>query len=482
MASKELSSPKQYKVTNVVGPGAYYAGFTKQVRFKRTENGGCYPGPGKYNPGDSTLYSSPEYSIAQKFRSQSPDWDTPAPNTYNPQKPLISHGGSVFPKSEFEGFDEGFPGPGEYDPISLDIVKPQLHATKFSGRDDQWFYPHDQTPGVGQYSLVQDNGYAKTPGVTIGKAKRVSWTQNQHARDSPGPADYNIPVEIDYGVEKNKGPTMLGKDEFDWENEVPGPGSYNAKDNLTVKGNKPHLGRMSKASTKRDEILKSDTPGPSEYVPDQCLVKKSSQKSTIGSSRRKDPKLSFLENPCPNAYDNIAENIGENKPAFSMRLMLENENKIRGNENGPGDYSPRHTQTKKRAEAYSIGKESKSKDPNPLKNTPGPGDYSPELNTVKENTQAITMPRSKRGEFVNPNSTPGAADYMIPSELEVGLKDKKGTTLSSRYMNLDQKNSNPGPNVYSPKLEQTKPRPQSCKYVSWLIKISKREERSKEML
>lgn len=287
----QLRGKKKEKPNNVPGPGAYSPKFivkkssTSTIgKSKRTEltvaldtpGPGSYdgkiqaaaprwsfhgikdasfasstPGPGKYNSIDlnrSVGGSSTRTSRPELFTSTVTLSPNPGPGSYDSRAGKFASLQYSVGKSKRPGVDSKTPGPGRYEPKSLnhsfsakfgneakktlefgnDVPPPSTYSPKSLDKAPNYSFakklevkPGNRNPGPGKYSV---NKQEKVIQGKLSKSMRFIKTYSEKEINSiPGPGSYEIKSEL------NSAKVYVSKAKREFKpNNVPGPGRYNA--------------------------------------------------------------------------------------------------------------------------------------------------------------------------------------------------------------------------------------------------------------
>ena len=84
---------------------------------------------------------------------------------------------------------------------------------------------------------------------------------------------------------------------------APGPGTYNAKPEVSLTSNPGwKLGTSTRNDVDRQKLRTCDFPPPDNYKPDYKVLKTSSASWGFGSSKRDSSKATNLKTPAPGTY------------------------------------------------------------------------------------------------------------------------------------------------------------------------------------
>lgn len=179
---KEIPGPGYYNLSQLSLPNTQSYSFSKSPR--KIHNIYSIPGPGVYNPNNTTRSSG--YSLSKSPRFADLRTGSPGPGDYDLKILQKKYQWSISKaKSRYSNYSES-PGPGYYSP-NLSVSKENSPKLKFPRQDRM---PRDTflTPSPGQYALPE---VRRAPGFTIPKAfpkPKISY--------SPGPGVYEIPSTI----------------------------------------------------------------------------------------------------------------------------------------------------------------------------------------------------------------------------------------------------------------------------------------------
>lgn len=368
--------------------------------------------------------------------------------------------GYTFFKQKDQGYENGVPGPSEYE-IREEVTKIRTKGGIYGdGQSERFTNGGLGYPGPGRYGNPNDHKFWRdnAPKHQFGNQERMGKWQIA-PEVNPGPGTYVYPTEIEEGVDKQKGTTIVPKrnKKNDKTQDFPAPNAYKVKEAYK------HLpyGKIAKAKREAFKIPWADTPSPQVYNVRVEQVKNSVPKYTMGTSKRTKIKQSFDDNPASNTYK-VINQPGKDVPSFSIpRAEAPRNDNMLNNFVSPSSYEPGFSQVKERTPGGKFGKEPNcmGKDEDQLfkLNTPSGADYRPDFDTVRPNATKKSFPKAERTDK-KPSNYPAPDAYSHVPEIDRGVKDKKGATMSSRYKKLDKVNENPGPDHYAPQFNFTKPK------------------------
>lgn len=390
--------------------------FGKSVSKKKFNK---FPGPGAHNP-RKVARSAPKFSLGYKSTKEL-HFNDVGPGKYEPNFTCREFNRfSSFSKSKRKGTDEMrvtcAPGPGSYFTQSQNQFRlgkkkgKKLERGQFctfgSKSHSRFKSLKSETPGVGSYTI--DAHTIKTWIKAKGAKSRKLAKQREN----------NL------------------KDQFD--NEVPGPGAYSIKTNLT-KSTAPSFGF---GTMKRPKLNNVDPkiPGPADYIgnvldPEEIEDMKRDTNNFFGTSKRdfmKIPKDFSKGNKAATSHgklggaDNAEEdNDGKNKwlknplfagPKFSFKGKRGNKfDKDKLRFPGPGAYYTAHNFMLGLSNPHHIiGTGDRFNEIKPKSMTPGPGDYDISMGLSQN---GMKFPKSIRKDPANvdPEIEVGPNTYDIKS-------------------------------------------------------------------
>jgi hypothetical protein len=230
---KKTPGPGQYEYKKFVGIEAPKITMSAKYR-KDPKDMALFPGPGQYNSINANKYrpKTPAYKIGtERRKGLYNDLNNPGPGQYNfqglnvvrPKTPSwkigtsvrqnlhggelnvpgvgnynISHGIFTGPKYSMVGrgntgtFQNGVPGPGQYDGSNLVYVKNPSWKIGTGERGDELRKTvREGFPGPGMYEF-NDRTKVKPPEYRFGKEKRGVTKRSE----TPGPGQYHIPCAV----------------------------------------------------------------------------------------------------------------------------------------------------------------------------------------------------------------------------------------------------------------------------------------------
>lgn len=170
---------------------------------------------------------------------------------------------------------------------------------------------------------------------------------------------------------------------------------------------------------------------------------------------RPKPELgaSGVGNPGPGTYDTSGK--AGHGPKYSMRVKPETHYNSMGP--GPGAYDENKEPISHKNPSWRIGTELRGKDGYDNSN-PGPGQYEDKRAL---STKGTRFPKDHRGMSMGSSANPGPGNYMIQSDIETGIKNKKGKTFGLKTSQYSQ-NTYPAPGSYEQDVRTV--RPAAAKY------------------
>lgn len=323
------------------------------------------------------------------------------------------------------------PGPGNYNPAPI-VVKAKTPAINFGSekRPNHLVSKHNEAPGPGNYNNGGDFGKgvptAKIgirydgpkrldvpgPGAYDSKEAVIKPASSQSVRfnnskrgdivkredlEKPGPGNYNQGSTL----KGDKGFSLGGKAKAKY-NENPGPGAYDARNDLT----KAATGSMRVPTAKRKTFMQeapTEMPGPGNY--DQGSAFKGDKGFSIGAKQA----AKYNENPGPGAYD--ARNDLTKAATGSMRVPTAKRKTFMEEAPtempGPGNYD--QGSAFKADKGFTLG----GKQPQKYNENPGPGAYEARNEVIKASQPSMRLASAKRTTFMEnaPNDLPGPGNY-----------------------------------------------------------------------
>lgn len=306
-----IKTPVLDNKTKVPGPGAYDQ--TSKIlnitspgyRLGSAKRDGLYtspatPGPGMYATRPSSSYnrdSGPKYGFgtANRDELQAMSKTLPGPGTYDLKGTFaeIDKGISLAPRRPDSALISSgkAPGPGAYTPNLITKKSSPAFRMGSASRDTK---ERVGSPGPGNYDPIS---VQKNKNVIIGTSKRASLPVNGY---TPGPGSYDCPLRV------GEGPKYVMNPRRDDSNllspkYIPGPGAYNPSVDL-IKGN--NSGAKIGTSNRTELYDSKANPGPGQY---DVRGRITGPKWGFGSDQRgKDYKSTV---PGPGSYD-LPSNVG----------------------------------------------------------------------------------------------------------------------------------------------------------------------------
>lgn len=158
-------------------------------------------------------------------------------------------------------------------------------------------------------------------------------------------------------------------------------------------------------------------------------------------------------NPGPGTYDTTGK--GTKGPKYTMRLKPDSQYNSIGP--GPGAYEDSKAPISQKHPSWKIGTEQRGREGYDNSN-PGPGQYEDKRALSSKGTR---FPKDPRGKSLGSNTNPGPGNYMTQSDIDDGLKNKKGKTFGLKT-SLHNNDSNPAPGYYEQDVGTI--RPAAAKY------------------
>lgn len=395
--NKLSPSPNTYNVRpqEIIVPTTRFGLAPRSISAPKSDS----PGPGAY-PIRSFVEISLKVSKGKrhkpnKDKNEKSKIDSPGPTSYHPSKPKTSISFSMGNKvHNLSSVPSPITlGPGEYN-ANYDSIKPVKANTIGKSIRDTGFVRSDH-PGPGCYDImpIQDS-----PKYGFGREERCKLIVPNY----PAPGEYNIPGLGDE-ASKKMGKTMLPKRPIGSDdNNVPGPGAYNAK--LPIESPSFSVGKDKRSTV----MVNAQTPGPGAYTPAQSPGR--SPGKSIGNGIR--PPMSQCNNyPGPGSYE--APSYIAYGPKYSL-LGRKGENRDGVSMPGPGHYEP-DFQAVKGQKTHAIigtGKRIMGLRPGTL-NVPGPGAYEPR---ERSESPRWTFKRGPR-DPTSMDDDPGPGQYEITATI-----------------------------------------------------------------
>jgi Sperm-tail PG-rich repeat len=220
----------------------------------------------------------------EQLQSPGPGNYNPAPSVVKAKTATINFGSEKRPNHLVSKFNEA-PGPGNYNQGS------SIKGDKGFSLGAKQPHKYNENPGPGAYDS-RDVATKPTSAQSIrfNNSKRGDIVRKEDL-EKPGPGNYNQGSTL----KADKGFSLGAKTKAKF-NENPGPGAYDARNDLT----KAAAGYMRVTTAKRKTFMEetaSEQPGPGNY--DQGSAFKGDKGFSIGA---KQPQR-YNENPGPGAYD-----------------------------------------------------------------------------------------------------------------------------------------------------------------------------------
>ncbi len=223
-------------------------------------------------------------------------------------------------------------------------------------------WPKTDAPGPGKYS-PKKKSLKKSPQHSMGKRRSRKAKKSQQ----PGPAKYTPVRQTLQGYKKIE--YSIGtKKEIDYDNKVPGPGSY-------VQDREPHAKQKINYAFKRAPRVageKKETPGPGAYEKNGKGFLRDSNKMNIAKSIGKYPYSYYpneVHKPGPGTYEQ------QPRPQTGYAMSGNGRGGAKREQvPGPGHYSPRRPKTGK---AVNPPQSERFPDDKWARARPGPGMYDP---------------------------------------------------------------------------------------------------------
>eukprot|EP00347_Sterkiella_histriomuscorum_P018852 403343924 len=446
-ATRGLSTLNKEQLNNP-GPGMYQAnsnflksktptiGFGTQKRPNHLVKNQEAPGPGNYNV-DSRKDAG--FKMGQKLNTRLNE--NPGPGSYEPSSNQARTGSQTFRmsqsarKSEFltNRSTSDLPGPGNYNQgykefgRGVPSVKIGIKTKDLSKLD---------VPGPGSYDTKNSQVKPQTSqSIRFNNSIRQDIVRKEDL-EKPGPGNYNQKSAF----AGEKGFTMGAKKQPKYS-DVPGPGSYDTKNDLTKAGQQSQRIATTKRKTFMEEAP-NDLPGPGNY--DQGSAFANSKGFTIGA--KKDQKYSDVPGPGSyNAKDELTKYGGQSQRIATTKrktFMEEVPNEMPG----PGNYD--QGSTFQNGKGFKIGTRQDPK----FSDVPGPGSYDTKNDLTKAGQQSQRIATTERKTFMQdaPNDMPGPGNYDQGSTFQNGKGFKIGTRQDPKYSDV------PGPGSYDVKDDAVK--------------------------
>jgi hypothetical protein len=427
------------------GPGQYKfqdlwdksKGWTIGHRPK-TADSALSPGPGEYDI-KTTLFDKPGKTIAGKRPSHSAETG-PGPGMYDIKlDPGIAYSIQGKYRTNYE-MNENLskPGPSYYP--NIDLTKPYYPGKTIAGKRNS-VEKFDDLPGPGSYNPRMDKGLAFT-------------IQGRHDRDpemlenmrKPGPSYY---PNVDFTKPNNPGKSFGIRYPDGRSDEVPGPGSYNARNPEWCKKGWTIAQRPRSANPdpspgpaaydikttifdkpgktiagKPHNALPGETPGPGMYNP---KLDKGPAFTIQGRYNDAYEQNEINSKPGPNQYYPSIDPIKPNYPGKTISARPNEKSTEDGP--GPGMYNPKLD----RGIAYSIqGRYANDFEMLENMKKPGPQSYYPNYDPVRNNNPGKTMAGRYEGRQLDEIPGPGSYNARQPEWCKKGwtIGHKLGNTLN----------------------------------------------------
>ena len=278
------------------------------------------------------------------------------------------------------------------------------------------FTTNRHVPGPGKYD-VRNNKYRTTCYSFGNPPSRDTRSLENKRNDVPGPGTYT--AKDKFGSDA-KSFSLLGK--FSKiKNQMesnPGPGSYNA--DRYKKKNPPSY--TLKGAVSDDPIMreKKSTPAPGIYNPKDDFVKKQTPNISFGPRPPKPPKSDAKKDgPGPGSYA-LPSTLNSSKGA--VMVGSRSESRIPRQESpGPGAYSNGLSSTflKTNKNILIVGKP-KNTDKAKVVNSPGPGAYEIDKHVFYQDSKKISFghgDRFKQPALPNNKDMPGPGTYTYSNDI-----------------------------------------------------------------
>ena len=386
------------------------------------------PGPGQYNI-PSKFVESAKFSFGIKHKDLNSSVlsdKAPGPGYYSPDKLKKNDAKFSFGiKSNIElRNSRDLPGPGKYNNTSF---LSETHGVGAFGTDKKLKDFMSKTlmsnPGPGAYNSTNDKAVSRVkrdPTTKFGTSLRIS--ENKTALANPGPGSYTIDRDLGAYAPKY---SLSPKRESDITRvkKIPGPGSYNPNNSITVKASPGiRFGRSQRISvdvgkSNRKKLDKNNNlPGPFDTArpiiddhKDFNSRRKNSPSVGFGSSTR--PNLTRPKDiPGPGEYA-LPSLISEG-PGFKMGVRVNT--KKASEVPGPGQYEPSIDLLRKSMPKFGMGSSPRYPSSKTDK-LPGPGSYDSQA-VRKLNPKAYKFGSEARERRVIDNG-PGPGSYKIPTKI-----------------------------------------------------------------
>jgi hypothetical protein len=334
----------------------------------------------------------------------------PSPAAYSPDKPFGSGASPIAIHSKVETTEEVNQAPFANIPSSIG-TGPKATIGEH----------HEITESVGP-----GPDYMPPPFGADGKGSRMGVRPpDETPEDIPGPGTYN--PKDDFGRQSRGGQLLGPADRSPYElNSNPGPGTYDPSS--TPLPTRITIGSSSPAE--RPE----DLPGPGTYNPNDDFGVHSRSAQLLGPTDRSPYELN--SNPGPGTYDPRTSSvptkitIGSSSPAERPEDLP-----------GPGTYNPNDDFGRQSRGGQLLGPTDRS--PYELNSNPGPGTYDPSSSPLPTKIAIGSASPAER-----PEDLPGPGTYN-PND-DFGAHARSAQILGSTERSPYELNSNPGPGTYDP--------------------------------
>ncbi|CAL6101793.1 SHIPPO_1-like protein [Hexamita inflata] len=418
------------KIDNIPGPGTYYEKYNLTSRQSpmfslasrhKQENFSMYPGPDKYDKKfDLVSRSAPHFSLSSRHAQKGTE-SNPGPGQYADQSKIVMESAPKFSLSsrQKEAHLQNNPGPGRYETQKYLQMGSQEHKIALGSRHKELGL-NDRSPGPAHYIPKDDLTLERAPVFTMKSRHEQKTTQ-----DNPGVGQYDIDRH-----KEGHGITMGSRTQSGKIDNIPGPGTYYEKYNLTSRQSP----MFSLASRHKQENF-SMYPGPDKYDKKFDLVSRSAPHFSLSSRHAQKGTES---NPGPGQYADQSKIVMESAPKFSLSSR-QKEAHLQNNP-GPGRYeTQKYLQMGSQEHKIALG--SRHKELGLNDRSPGPAHYIPKDDLTLERAPVFTM--KSRHEQKTTQDNPGVGSYNIDRS-----KKFKGITMGSRSKSC-QLNNVPGPGAYS---------------------------------
>ena len=474
-AASMKGRPQITKVDHRPGPGhyvskslhqspAYSMGVKGKARKLGTEEN---PPPGSYNPEYTKIkHSVPGVNFGSPSKEVKGDNSMPGPGQYSLRTTVGSEGPAYGIRGRYKDpAGDIKPGPGNYNPKD-DCIRHGNPGTVMGSGQRQPLMNGDRAPGPGMYDQETRE---KGKHFSFGSGLRDDGTNRQN-KDNPGPGTY--PVNGMVGKE-GKGVIIAGKHKDRAPDTIPGPGTYDSKNNR----NAPSFsisGHRTEDPVARNQ---ASMPGPNIYNPDDSCVKQRQPTVSFGNKPKvsdlkddgqpgpgqyqlkttlegkgvhiasKIPEKHIEKSPGPAAYSPSADAKYQNGPAFSISGVKGDMSLPNKDMPGPGTYN---SQERPQSSGYSFSKD-RRKDLANAKEEPGPGQYAVQSKIGSEGKNIIIAGRHELKQDIN---QVGPGQYKVPDSVN-GPQYSMGAGQKGTKLNKDAL-LNPPPGTYDVNDSQVK--------------------------